>query len=56
MKTAGVNTEKVKCPKCGQEQPKIRIPKGIKEALWGGWTCENCGCKMDKYGNEIVKK
>jgi len=49
----GINLEPVRCPKCGIEQPKLRLPKGIKEALWGGWTCEKCGCKMDKYGNEI---
>ena len=55
MDNKGINLEKVKCPKCGTEQPKFRLPKGIKEALWGGWTCEKCGCKMDKYGNEIKK-
>jgi hypothetical protein len=21
--------------------------------MWGGWTCSNCGCEMDKWGTEI---
>jgi hypothetical protein len=31
-----INTQVVKCPKSGLEQPRFRIPKGIKEALWSG--------------------
>lgn len=50
------NLFKVKCPKCNTEQSFIRVPKDIKEAVWGGYTCSNCGCKMDKFGNEISKK
>jgi len=53
MKDLTINIEKKKCPKCRTEQPLFRLPKGVKEALWGGWTCENCGCKMDKNGKEI---
>jgi hypothetical protein len=30
----------------------VRVPKGMEETLWGGWTCPNCGCKVDKYGRE----
>jgi len=30
----------------------IRRPKSASEMLWGGWTCTNCGCKVDKYGKE----
>ena len=48
----GLNFKGVQCPKCGAKQPKIRKPKGWKEILWGGNTCKNCGCKMDKYGRE----
>jgi len=50
----GVNLDKVNCPKCGKEQASIRLPKGKEEILWGGWTCPNCGCKMDKFGKEIT--
>ena len=48
----GINLGTVNCPKCKEEQPQIRMPKSIKEALWGGYSCNNCGCKMDKYGVE----
>ena len=51
-KDVGINLKTVKCPRCRTEQPKIRFPKGWKEILWGGYTCHNCGCKMDKYGTE----
>lgn len=50
-----VNLKTVFCPKCGEEQPKIRKPKGWQEILWGGNTCKNCGCKMDRFGNEREK-
>ena len=49
----GVNLKEVNCPKCGKAQPKVRKPKNLKQAMWGGYTCENCGCEMDKYGKEI---
>lgn len=48
----GLNFNAVNCPKCKTKQPQIRKPKGWKEILWGGFTCKNCGCKMDKYGAE----
>ncbi|WP_298420294.1 hypothetical protein [uncultured Kordia sp.] len=47
-----INTKTVNCPKCREEQPKIRKPKGWYEILWGGNTCKNCGCKMDRFGKE----
>ncbi len=47
-----INFKKVNCPKCKEEQPKIRTPKGWSEIFWGGNTCKNCGCKMDRFGNE----
>ena len=50
-----VNLKKTFCPKCNEEQPKIRKPKGWQEILWGGNTCKKCGCKMDRFGNEREK-
>jgi hypothetical protein len=41
---------KVACPKCGREQQGLRLPANTSEALWGGWTCPNCGTRMDKWG------
>jgi len=46
----GINTKPVTCPACGRPVPKVRQPKSVKQALWGGWTCEKCGCEMDKWG------
>jgi hypothetical protein len=51
----GINLIKVNCPNCDIAQPVMRIPKDIKELLWGGWTCRKCECKMDKYGKIISK-
>ena len=48
----GITFNPVKCPICHQEQPYIRKPKGLYEILWGGYTCKNCGCRMDKYGRK----
>jgi hypothetical protein len=30
----------------------MRKPASSGEAMWGGWTCPKCGCKLDKYGQE----
>ena len=49
----GINLKSLNCPRCNRLMPTIRKPKSMWEALWGGWTCENCGCSMDKWGREI---
>jgi ribosomal protein S27AE len=49
----GINFKKVNCPKCGDEQAKVRRPKNIRQFLWGGSTCPKCGTEMDKFGKEI---
>jgi hypothetical protein len=40
------------CPRCATRLPMFRKPGSPEEIMWGGWTCPNCGCKVDKYGNE----
>jgi DNA-directed RNA polymerase subunit RPC12/RpoP len=47
-----ITLKTIYCPECGLKQPKIRMPKGWHEILWGGVTCSNCGCRMDKFGKE----
>ena len=49
----GVNLSLPNCPKCGKKVPAIRKPTSTRQAMWGGWTCSNCGCEMDKVGKEI---
>jgi hypothetical protein len=50
----GINTHPINCPVCGLKLPKIRRPRSLHEMLWGGCTCEKCGCAMDKWGNRIT--
>lgn len=49
----GINLRPVSCPKCGKQVPRVRVPTSASEGLWGGVTCPNCGCKMDKWGRKI---
>ncbi|MBD3790516.1 MAG: hypothetical protein IE885_09205 [Campylobacterales bacterium] len=49
----GINTNTVHCPCCGTKAPMFRIPKNLKQLLWGGWSCQKCGCEFDKYGNKL---
>jgi len=52
----GINTNNVLCPKCGMPMPKIRKPQNWRQFLWGGGTCNGCGCEVDKWGKEITRK
>jgi hypothetical protein len=50
----GVNLKPVSCPCCNRTMPKVRSPKSLREAFWGGGTCMNCGCEMDKWGRQTT--
>jgi hypothetical protein len=41
------------CPQCGEPVPAVRVPKNRRQTLWGGWTCDECGCEIDKWGREV---
>ena len=43
------------CPECGTPLPGFRRPTSLKQAIWGGWTCSDCGTEMDRNGNEIER-
>jgi ssDNA-binding Zn-finger/Zn-ribbon topoisomerase 1 len=47
-----INPDRVNCPDCGEPMPRVRRPRTMKQALWGGWTCPKCGCDMDKWGEK----
>jgi hypothetical protein len=49
----GLNFHPVNCPRCGESMPRVRVPRSRSQRLWGGCTCNNCGCEMDKWGREI---
>jgi len=46
----GLNLSQVVCPTCRTIQPRQRKFADEYERFWGGWTCANCGIKMDKWG------
>ncbi len=47
----GINLSPPKnCPTCNEKLPMARPPKGSQEALWGGWSCQACATKLDKWG------
>lgn len=41
------------CPRCGQvlgeKKPGAR---NMTQVIWGGWTCPECGCDVDRHGKE----
>jgi predicted RNA-binding Zn-ribbon protein involved in translation (DUF1610 family) len=50
----GINFKRVSCPQCGAAAPIARKPTSVNEALWGGYTCQKCGCHMDKWGRRTT--
>ena len=46
----GINTRIPECKKCGEPLSAVRVPKSWRGALWGGWTCPECGLELDKWG------
>jgi hypothetical protein len=49
----GINLDSVHCPKCNVLLPTIRSPRTKQQAIWGGSTCNSCGCEVDKWGREL---
>ncbi|WP_459788707.1 hypothetical protein [Alteriqipengyuania sp. 357] len=38
------------CPRCGQSLPAMRMPRSVRQALVGGWTCRQCSAEITKWG------
>jgi ribosomal protein L37E len=49
----GINTKPGVCTECGTPAPLVRKPANWNQALWGGWTCSECGFELDKWGRPI---
>ena len=49
----GPKKEPLSCRQCDTLAPVIRLPKNPDQALWGGWTCCECGCEYDRWGNPV---
>ncbi len=41
------------CEVCGQPLPVVRRPTSLRQALYGGWTCPNCGAELDRRDRPI---
>ena len=52
----GINFKTVHCPDCFARMPGVRFPKSLRQVLWGGWTCPECGCELDKFGKALVRR
>lgn len=52
----GINFKPIHCPKCGTKVPLVRAPNSFRQAMWGGYSCRQCGTEMDKWGREIAKR
>ena len=51
----GNNPKRIICPNCKKPLPFVRVPKNLRQTLWGGSTCPYCGTEVDKWGREIPK-
>ncbi len=49
----GINAALSNCPECGEPAPVVRAPANLRQALWGGHTCAECGCEFDKWGEPV---
>lgn len=41
------------CPDCGEPLPKVQKAKNRRQMLWGGCTCPECGCEVDRKGRKV---
>jgi hypothetical protein len=52
----GINFGTVHCPDCFAKMAGARMPRSWRQMLWGGWTCPDCGCEMDKWGKAMPRR
>ena len=49
----GINFLPLACPECRTPAPVVRSPRNLRQALWGGCTCGECGTEYDKWGEPV---
>jgi ABC-type uncharacterized transport system permease subunit len=42
------------CPRCHNHRKIFRIPRNVRQFLWGGGTCNRCGLEVDKWNRPIA--
>jgi hypothetical protein len=52
----GLNFKPVSCPRCRAPLRSLRIPRTLRQMLWGGATCPKCGCEVDKWGRDSAPR
>ncbi len=52
-KRMGLNFEKTTCPECESALPRFRRPANLRQILWGGCSCHECGREYDKWMKPI---
>jgi hypothetical protein len=52
----GLALPRRKCPNCGEQFPRWRVPASGRQALWGGGTCAKCGCEVDRRGRKVERR
>jgi hypothetical protein len=48
-----LNLRPVLCPQCGTKAPFVRLPRSLRQLVFGGWTCRACGCRMNRWGERV---
>jgi hypothetical protein len=52
----GINWKPAVCMQCDTSAPLFRKPANRRQALWGGWTCAECGFELDKWGRPVEEQ
>jgi hypothetical protein len=54
----GINFRQPACTQCGSPLPivTVRMPTSWRQAMWGGWTCSECGFELDRWGRPTEKQ
>jgi hypothetical protein len=49
-KRLGNQSQSIFCPNCNAQIPQVRHPQNVRQTLWGGSYCPQCGAEVDKWG------
>ncbi|WP_425614118.1 hypothetical protein NA78x_003979 [Anatilimnocola sp. NA78] len=53
MERFGINLRAVHCPECGRKLRFLRMPTSLRQMCWGGYTCRDCNCEIDRWGQPL---